>query len=48
MGRPVVLGLTDGNVSDIRAVGELLDAAGPIRRMIADKRYDANALLERR
>lgn len=36
--------LTAGNVSDVRAVDEVLAAAGPIRRLIADKGYDADRL----
>jgi len=44
LGRPAVIRLTAGNVSDIRAVDELLAAAGPIRRLLADKGYDADRL----
>ncbi len=36
--------LTAGNVSDIRAAADLVAAAGPLKRLIADKAYDANAL----
>ena len=36
--------LSAGNVSDIRAVDELLAAAGPVRRLLADKGYDADRL----
>jgi transposase len=39
-----VIRLTAGNVSDIRAVDELLAAAGPVRRLLADKGYDADPL----
>jgi transposase len=39
-----VIRLTLGNVSDIRAVDEVLAAAGPIHRLIADKGYDADVL----
>jgi IS5 family transposase len=39
-----VIRLTAGNVSDVRAVDELLAAAGPIHRLIADKGYDADGL----
>lgn len=39
--------VTPGNVSDIRAAGDLLAAAGPLKRLIADKGYDANALRTR-
>jgi transposase len=42
-----VIRLTAGNVSDMRAVDELLDHAGPLRRVIADKGYDANGLRRR-
>lgn len=34
-------------MSDVRAVDELLDQAGPLRRVIADKGYDANSLRRR-
>lgn len=34
--------LTAGNVSDIQAVDALLEAAGRVRRLIADKGYDAD------
>lgn len=44
LGRPVVIRLTPGNVSDIRAADDLLAAAGPLKRLIADKGYDADAL----
>lgn len=44
LGRPAVIRLTAGNVSDVRAVDELLAAAGPIHRLIADKGYDADGL----
>ena len=47
MGRPAVIRLTAGNVSDIRAAGDLLATARPLRRLIADKGYDANALRAR-
>ena len=36
--------LTPGNVSDIRTANALLEAAGPARRLIADRGYDANSL----
>lgn len=39
--------LTPGNVSDIRAAGDLLAATRPLKRLIADKGYDANALRTR-
>jgi len=44
LGRPAVIRLTPGNVSDIRVADALLEAAGPIRRLIADRGYDANRL----
>lgn len=34
--------LTAGNVSDIQAVDALIEAAGRVRRLIADKGYDAD------
>jgi IS5 family transposase len=42
-----VIRLTAGNVSDVRAVDALLDRAGTLRRVIADKGYDANSLRRR-
>jgi len=39
-----VLILTPGNISDIAVAGELIKAAGYVRRLIADKGYDADAL----
>jgi transposase len=47
LGRPAVIRLSAGNVSDIRVVDDLLGAVGPLRRLIADKGYDANALRKR-
>jgi IS5 family transposase len=47
LGRPAVIRLSAGNVSDIRAANDLLAVAKPIRRLIADKGYDANALRKR-
>ena len=44
LGRPAVIRLTPGNVSDIRVADALLEAAGPVRRLIADRGYDANSL----
>jgi transposase len=44
LGRPAVIRLTPGNVSDIRIADELIEAAGPVRRVIADRGYDANRL----
>ncbi len=36
--------LTPGNIADISAAPSVLDAAGPLTRLIADKGYDANSL----
>ena len=36
--------LTPGNVNDGTMAAALVAGAGPIRRLIADKAYDANAL----
>ncbi|MGH3925972.1 MAG: IS5 family transposase [Pseudonocardiaceae bacterium] len=51
-GRPRVLLITPGNLHDVVMAPELLRAAGPIERLIADKAYDTNKLrrllLERR
>jgi transposase len=44
LGRPAVIRLTPGNVSDIRVADDLIAAAGPVRRLIADRGYDANRL----
>jgi transposase len=44
LGRPAVIRLTPGNVSDIRVADNLIAAAGPVRRLIADRGYDANRL----
>jgi len=43
-GRPRVLLLTAGNINDISVARALLKAAGPVRRLIADRGYDANHL----
>ncbi len=43
-GRPRVLLLTAGNVNDITIAADLIESAGPIRRLIADRGYDANHL----
>ena len=43
-GRPRVLLLAPGNVHDVIMAPELLDAAGPIARLTADKAYDTNKL----
>src|SRR5262245_12018657 len=44
LGRPLVLLLAPGNVHDAMMAPELLSAAGPIKRLIADKAYDTNRL----
>lgn len=44
IGRPYALSLTPGNVSDITAADYLLKHAGPMKFLLADKGYDANAL----
>ena len=36
--------LTAGNINDISVAHALLKAAGPVRRLIADRGYDANHL----
>jgi transposase len=43
-GRPLVLLLSPGNTNDIALAPSLIAAAGPIKRLIADKAYDANSL----
>lgn len=47
LGRPAILRLTPGNVADITMAEPLLDAAGRVRCLIADKGYDANMLRRR-
>jgi transposase len=42
-----VLLLTAGNINDITLAASLLDLAGPVRRLIADRGYDANHLRRR-
>jgi transposase len=45
IGRPGVIHLTPGNVSDVKtAPAVLAQAPGPVRRLIADKGYDADWL----
>jgi transposase len=39
--------LTPGNVSDIAAANDLIDRAGSMRYLIADKGYDADAFRQR-
>ena len=43
-GRPRVLLIAPGNIHDVMMAPELLDAAGPLKRLIADKAYDTNRL----
>jgi transposase len=43
-GRPHVLLLSPGNTNDIALAPSLIAAVGPIKRLIADKAYDANSL----
>jgi hypothetical protein len=43
-GAQTVIRLTPGNVSNIRVADDLIEAAGPIRHLIADRGYDANRL----
>lgn len=46
-GRPRVLILTAGNINDITVAASLLDHAGPLRGLLADRAYDANHLRDR-
>ena len=46
-GRPRVLLLSAGNINDISMAEALLAAAGPIRRLLADRGYDADHLRRR-
>lgn len=39
--------LTSGNVTDVTMASDLLEAAGPVRCLLADKGYDANSLRKR-
>jgi transposase len=43
-GRPRVLMITPGNLHDVMMAEELLSAAGPVERLLADKAYDTNRL----
>ena len=43
-GKPRVLLIAPGNVHDVMMAEELLSAAGPVERSIADKAYDTNRL----
>src|SRR5215204_3946608 len=47
LGRPAILRLTAGNVADVTMAAPLLDAAGHVRCLIADKGYDADRLRKR-
>jgi len=47
LGRPAILRLTAGNVADLTMAGPLMDRAGRVRCLIADKGYDADALRRR-
>ena len=44
LGRPAITRITAGNVSDVHVAGDLVAAAGPLKCLIADKGYDADAL----
>jgi transposase len=44
IGRPYTLTLTAGNVSDIKAAPALLERAGRMRYLLADKGYDPDPL----
>ena len=44
LGRPYALLLTAGNVSDVKAAPALLERAGRMRYLLADKGYDATSL----
>jgi len=44
IGRPYALMLTAGNVSDMKAAPALLERAGRMRYLLADKGYDADRL----
>ena len=44
LGRPRVLLLSAGNTNDITMAATLIRAAGPIRRLLADRGYDADHL----
>ncbi len=45
LGRPAVVHLTPGNASDVRTAPEVLaKAPGRLKRLVADRGFDANAL----
>ncbi|MBL8568221.1 MAG: IS5 family transposase, partial [Phreatobacter sp.] len=46
-GRPRVLLLSAGNINDISMAEALIQSAGPFRRLLADKGYDATHLRRR-
>lgn len=46
-GRPRVLLLSAGNINDISMAHALIQAAGPFRKLLADKGYDADHLRRR-
>lgn len=46
-GRPRVLLLSAGNTKDIAMAHALIEAAGPFRRLLADRGYDADHLRRR-
>jgi transposase len=46
-GRPRVLLLSAGNTNDITMAQALVEAAGPFRRLLADRGYDADHLRKR-
>jgi transposase len=43
-GRPRVLMIAPGNLHDVMMAEQLLDAAGSVERLLADKAYDTNRL----
>ena len=43
-GKPRILLIAPGNVHDVMMAPELLNAVGPLKRLIADKAYDTNRL----
>ena len=46
-GRPRVLLLSAGNTNDITMAQALIEAAGPFRKLLADRGYDADHLRKR-
>lgn len=46
-GKPRVLLLSAGNINDISMAHALIQAAGPFRRLLADRAYDADHLRRR-